>query len=83
MMSEASNRAPPPRRRTNLSLDPRLVDEAKELGINLSRTVEHALSTAIAAARAKQWREENKAAIDGTKSWVTKNEAPLRRHRKF
>jgi len=82
-MSEASKRATLTRRRTNLSLDPRLVDEAKALGINLSRTVEHALTAAIAAARTKQWREENKQAIDGTVAWVTENGLPLRRHRKF
>lgn len=49
---------------TNLSLRPELVDEARELGLNLSSVVQSALEAAIREAKRARWLAENEAAID-------------------
>ncbi len=73
----------PFRRPTNVSLDARLVEEAKELGINVSRASEEGLVREIKAERQRQWLEENKAAIDEYNDWVRNNELPLAKYRLF
>lgn len=51
------------RRAVNLSLDAQLVEEARELGIPLSATVEEALRERVRAVREARWHEENREAI--------------------
>lgn len=51
------------RRAVNVSLDARLVDEARELGVPLSSTFEEALREGVRVARQARWREENREAI--------------------
>lgn len=53
-----------PKKATNLSIRADLVEEARALGINLSRTLETALTAEIKKANEKQWLEDNKAAIE-------------------
>ena len=53
----------PARRSTSLTLDRRLLDEAKALGVNVSRAAEAGVAEALRAARARAWREENAAAL--------------------
>lgn len=71
------------RKATNLSLDSILVEDAKALGINLSRTCETALRQAIAAERGRRWQEENKEAIAAWNVWAENNELPLDKYRQF
>ncbi len=52
------------RRATNVSLSAALVEEAKELDINLSREFERHLEELVRERRADKWRAENKKAID-------------------
>jgi antitoxin CcdA len=66
-----------PRRSTSLTLDGRLLDEARELGVNVSRAAEDGVALAIRAARARRWREENAAAIDDYNHYVDARGAPL------
>lgn len=73
----------PFRRPTNVSLDAGLVDEAKELGINVSRASEEGLAREIKAERERRWLEENREAIDEYNDWVLNNELPLARYRQF
>ena len=58
-----SHRSLPLRRAVNLSLDARLVEEARELGISLSAAAEEALRARVHAAREARWKEENREAI--------------------
>ncbi len=58
-----SAHAPPLKRPVNLSVDGRLVAEAREFGIPLSAALEDVLRVRIAAAREARWLAENKAAI--------------------
>lgn len=53
-----------PKKATNLSLRADLVEEARALGINLSRTLETALEAEVKKAKGQRWREENRAAIE-------------------
>lgn len=71
------------RKATNLSLDTGLVADARDLGINLSRTCEDALRKEIAAERGRRWQEENKDAIAAWNRWAENNELPLDKYRQF
>ncbi len=53
-----------PKRPANLSINSDLLSKAKELNINLSATLELALSEALKGKQREQWLAENKAAID-------------------
>lgn len=78
-----NDQTPLRRKPTNVSLDAALVADAKALGINLSRACETGLAAELKAARERQWREENRASIDGWNEWVRVNGLPLARYRQF
>lgn len=73
----------PSRRSTSLTLDRRLLDEARELGVNISRAAEDGVALAIRAARARQWQEENAAAMDDYNRFIDSHGIPLSEFRKF
>lgn len=75
--------APPPRKATNVSLDPDLIEQARELDINISRACERGLAETIAETRAERWKRENADAIAASNAWVEKNGLPLARYRQF
>jgi antitoxin CcdA len=47
----------------NLSLDAELLNEARQHGINLSATLEHALQEELRKVRRERWLADNAAAI--------------------
>ncbi|MDE2406525.1 MAG: type II toxin-antitoxin system CcdA family antitoxin [Xanthomonadaceae bacterium] len=51
------------KRATNVSINQRLLEEAKALDINLSATLERALEAEVRARKREQWLEENREAI--------------------
>ena len=71
------NARTPTRKATNLSIDPDLLDEAKALGINVSRAAETGLREAVRAAKSEAWLRENAEAIAGWNAWVEENGLPL------
>ena len=71
------------RRSTSLTLDRRLLDEARELGVNVSRAAEEGLSRAVRAARGRRWQEENAAAMEDYNSFIDTHGVPLSEFRKF
>jgi antitoxin CcdA len=71
------------KRATNVSLNARLLEEARALNINISKAAERGLSLEIADARAKAWREENKVAIESWNEYVEQHGLPLARYRQF
>ncbi len=73
----------PFRRPTNVSLDAGLVREARELSINISRACEEGLAQSIREARARQWREANREALDSSNAFVDAKGLPLQRFRQF
>ena len=71
------------RRSTSLSLNRQLLDEARELGVNVSRAAEEGVEHAIRAARERRWREENAAAIDDYNRFIDAHGVPFSEYRKF
>ncbi len=61
-----------PKRATNVSIRSDLLAAAREAGVNLSATLERALTDELAANRRKQWREENREAIQAYNEHVEK-----------
>ena len=53
-----------PKRAANVSVNGALLQKAKALKINLSATLESALSDVVKARERDLWKQENKAAID-------------------
>lgn len=71
------------RKATNVSLDPKLVEEAKALGINISQACEAGLEQANKAVRWARWQEENAEAIASSNAYVEKHGLPLAKYRMF
>jgi antitoxin CcdA len=71
------------RQRLNLTLPGALVEEAKALGLNLSRACESGLEAAVAAERARRWQAENRAFIDWYNARVEQDGLLLGEYRQF
>lgn len=71
------------RKPTNLSLDSHLLQEAKALGINVSRSAEMGIAEAVKNSKWEKWRKANKAALDSSNEYVEANGLPLSRYRLF
>ncbi|WP_416898355.1 MAG: type II toxin-antitoxin system CcdA family antitoxin [Minwuia sp.] len=69
------------RRGVDPDLDPDLIREARAAGVRVIGRSADEIRAAIPLAR--QWREENAAAIDSWNDWVEKNGLPLEKHRPF
>ncbi len=63
----------PMKRPTNVSVESALLDEAKDLGINLSRLLEDSLRDRLAKARAQKWLQENAEAIAEYNDYIERN----------
>ncbi len=71
------------RRPTNLSLDGALLEEAKALGINISRSAEAGIAEAVNRSKEEKWLQENASALASSNAYVEANGLPLARHRQF
>ena len=71
------------RKPTNLSLDTRLVAEAKKLGINISRVAEESIAKAVTEEKTRMWKIENREAIEALNDYVERNGLPLAKYRQF
>jgi antitoxin CcdA len=83
MASKRLRESGPARRATNISLPAVLVDDAKRLGINVSRSCEDGLAKAVKAQREAEWLAENREALLSNHAWIEKNGIPLAQFRKF
>lgn len=72
-----------PRKSTNLSLDAKLLTEAKALKVNLSRAAEDGVRHAVAAAKTARWKAENAAALQSSNAYVEEHGMPLAKYRQF
>ena len=71
------------KRPTNVSLDSRLLEEAKALGVNVSKACDRGLEQQIRERRAQAWLDSNKAALESSNSYVETHGLPLADHRRF
>ena len=67
----------------NLSLDSALMKEAKELGVNISRSAEAGIAEAVERCKQEKWLEDNAEALASSNAYVNANGLPLVRHRQI
>ncbi len=72
-----------PKRATNVSLAAHMVDEAKDLGINVSEACQAGLAAALKKQREAKWLAENREALEWSNEYVRKHGLPLARYRQF
>lgn len=72
-----------PKRATNLSLNAKVLDMARELGMNLSQTVDALLAEEVRRRYWERWNEENKEAIAAYNERIEREGLPLAKHRTF
>ena len=64
------------RRATSMTLDAKLLDEARALGVNVSRAAEEGILAQVRSLRARRWKEENAEAIADYNQWIEENGIP-------
>lgn len=62
-----------PKTTTHVTINSELLTSARELKINLSATLEQALSQEVARLRRQRWLDENKGAIEACNTFAEKN----------
>jgi antitoxin CcdA len=70
-----------PKKATNLSINKDLLAEARALKINLSATLEQALTEKVRKLRRKQWLEDNEQAIETCNQLAEENGLFADKHR--
>ena len=73
----------PPKRAVNLSLNAQVLDTARELGMNLSATVDALLAEEVKKRYWERWNAENKDAIEHYNARIEREGLPLARYRTF
>jgi antitoxin CcdA len=72
-----------PKRPTNLSLNAKVLDMARELGMNLSQTVDALLAEEVRRRYWERWNEENREAVKAYNERVERDGLPLAKYRGF
>jgi antitoxin CcdA len=72
-----------PKKATNLSLNSDLLERARELKVNLSATLEQALSNKLKSVEAEKWKRENKAAVEAYNEFIAENGCLSDEYREF
>lgn len=67
---------PATRRATSMTLDAALLDEARALGVNVSRAAEEGILAQVRSARARRWTEANAEFIKDYNDWIAENGIP-------
>ena len=71
------------KRATNLSLNGKVLDAARELGMNVSQTVDALLADEVRKRYWARWNEENKDAIADYSARIEREGLPLAKYRSF
>jgi antitoxin CcdA len=71
------------KRATNLTLNAKVLDLARELGMNLSQTVDTLLAEEVRRRYWERWNADNKGAIDAYNERIERDGLPLAKHRGF
>ena len=72
-----------PKKPTNLSLNSEVLAMARELGMNVSRTVDTLLAEEVKRQYWARWNEQNSAAIDQYNERIEREGLPLAQYRTF
>jgi antitoxin CcdA len=73
----------PSRRAVNVSIDRGLKEEARALGVNLSRAAEAGIAAAVKAEKTRVWKIENREAVENLNDYVRENGIPLAEFQQF
>jgi len=71
------------RAKLNLTVEKEVADEARALGINMSRVAEDAISNAAKLERNRRWVEENKVGLEKYAARIDEEGCALEKHRLF
>jgi len=66
-----------------VTLPETLLQDAREMGINLSQACERGLAAEVANTRQQRWLDENKGAMDAWNGHVAEHGLPLAAFRQF
>lgn len=69
--------------KVNLTLDATVAEDARSLGLNMSRLAEAAIAEAARAERNRRFRDENRAALAAYADEVAREGLPLAPYRSF
>jgi antitoxin CcdA len=72
-----------PKKATNLSLNSKVLEVARELGMNVSQTVDSLLAEEVKRRYWEKWAEENKEAMEAYNARIAKEGLPLAKYRTF
>jgi antitoxin CcdA len=72
-----------PKKATNLSLNAKVLDAAKALGMNISQTVDTLLADEVKRRYWQKWNEDNAQAIDHYNERIQREGLPLAKYRSF
>ncbi len=72
-----------PKKATNLSLNSKVLEMAREMGMNLSQTVDELLATEVKRRYWERWAEDNKEAIAAYNERIAREGLPLAKYRSF
>ena len=72
-----------PKKATNLSLNSKVLEVARELGMNVSQTVDGLLAEEVKRRYWEKWNEDNKEAIAAYNARIAKEGLPLAKYRSF
>jgi antitoxin CcdA len=70
-----------PKKATNLSLNIKVLEAAREMGMNLSQTVDSLLADEVKRRYWEKWNEDNKEAMAAYNDRVAKHGLPLAKYR--
>jgi antitoxin CcdA len=72
-----------PKKATNLSLNSKVLEMARELGMNVSQTVDDLLAAEVRRRYWERWNEENREAIAEYNARIASEGLPLEKYRTF
>ena len=72
-----------PKRPTNLSLNAKVLEMARGLGMNVSQTVDALLAEEVRRRYWERWNEQNRDAVAAYNERVARDGLPLARYRTF
>jgi antitoxin CcdA len=72
-----------PKKATNLSLNSKVLEMARELGLNVSQTVDTLLAEEVKRLYWEQWNERNKGAIAAYNERIAQHGLPLAKYRTY
>ena len=72
-----------PKKATNLSLNSKVLEMARQLDINLSQTVDALLAEEVKRLYWEKWRNDNRPAMTAYNEHITEHGLPLAKYRSF